>query len=128
MSGEIFGDILGLLPVEWWFIVAFAVWVTAWALGGDNDKNSDQDSITRLLSGFGSVLYLFVKLAGGLLLFVGKGGLGLVQKADSALRRLGKWAEENVSIDIVLDGNFWRLVTVAFLVGSGYLTYSAFSF
>jgi hypothetical protein len=42
----------------------------------------------------------------------------------AALARLGRYAEENVTIEINLDGTFWRFMILLALIAAGYTTWS----
>lgn len=125
MIGGILEAIIGFLPTWAWVVVGIGIGVTAWEVGDDDNWNSDQGSIDRLLSGLSSIVYGVLKTGGRIVWFVGREFAGLLQRGGAALKRLGRWAEENVSIEIVLGGRFWLLIIMLVLIATGYRTLSA---
>lgn len=48
MLPDTWGEVLSLLPPEVWLMLVFGTVVTAWGLGGNDDRQSNQDPITRI--------------------------------------------------------------------------------
>lgn len=100
--------------------------VTVWIKGADD--GSEPDPVIRILKGTVSTLGSLSNIGAEFLdvlieLVVVAGG-----KARAGLARVGEFLKENVTIKVVLDGAFWRLLLVVVLIGTGYFTWSALGF
>lgn len=71
---------------------------------------------------------MILELCGQIVVLVGAGVVGILQRVGAGLKRLGRRAEEKVTIEIVLDGYFWHLIIVILLIATGYATVSALQF
>lgn len=119
--------LLGVAPGWVWMLVGFVLVVTSWAHGNDSE-NPDQDPVMRFLEGFVLTGVSLLKIAFRILEELTELAAEVVRMIHAALVRLGQYMEENVSIEIVLDGTFWRLILVLILIGAGYLTVSSLGF
>lgn len=123
---------LGLLPEtllefapSWaWMMGGFVFILIVWTQG-NNDENPEHDPVFRLFKGFVLTVFRFAKIVWGILIFV----IELIDEVKkalyAALTRIGRYIEENVTIEVHLDGTFWRLVILLVLIGAGYTTLSA---
>lgn len=120
-------EILTTLAPGWVWVATMFTLVTAWVLGRDTDRR-DQDAVDRIFRG---VIKLAVYLSHGIVVILKQLSQLMVvsvEKLHSALRRTGQFIDENVTIQIVLDGAFWKLMMVLVLISSGYLTWTALGF
>jgi len=127
MFDSVLQSLQNLIPGWVWIFIAAVSVLVAWETGNDNTE-PDQDPFERVLSGLFVVSNNLMNLVAQLLEGGAKVLFYLLQSVLGILSRLGKWIEENVSIDIVLDGTFWRLVIVLVLIAGGYLTLSSLGF
>lgn len=120
-------DTLTAIAPGWvWAMLGFLFFMSVWFQGADED--SDPDPVIRVLRGVVSTLGSLLNIAAGILDFLINLMIVAGGKARAGLARIGAFIEENVTIEVVLDGTFWRLVLVVVLIGTGYLTWSELGF
>lgn len=118
---------LELAPGWVWLVIGFVLIATIWVQGNDV-KNPDQDPVMRFLDGFVLTGISLLKITFGILEILTDLTAEVGGMIYAALARVGQYIEENVTIEIILDGTFWRLILVLALIAAGYTTVSSLEF
>lgn len=119
--------LLNSIPREAQFLLLAGGILFAWIAGYD-EENDDQDAVFRLISGIFSIGIGFGKFLNAILVVAGKGLLELLSQLKSGLQRVGQFIDENVTIQIVFGGEFWKLVIIVFLASAGVIGWNALGF
>jgi len=123
MFDSLTGTLLGYAPAWVWLLLGVTTSITVWTKGNDKE-NRDQDPIFRILEGVVLTISSLLKIVVGTVKVILEACIEVGQAILAALARLGRYAEENVTIEINLDGTFWRFMILLALIAAGYTTWS----